>query len=87
MPVRTIAQLFELIMIRDGVYGQFSASVDGSVLDIDEKVNDLFYLCCLDIIIMVLVFIVLVCFDCTVVHRCFFLLSLLVFCYVMPHLC
>ena len=43
MPVSTITQLFEIIMIRDGVFRQFSVIVDGSVLTIEE-VKSLIYL-------------------------------------------
>ena len=36
VPVCTITQLFQLIMIRDRVFTQFSVNVDGNVLNIDE---------------------------------------------------
>ena len=36
VPVSTITQLFELIMIRDGIFSQFSVDVDGNVLTIEE---------------------------------------------------
>jgi len=44
-PIRIIIQLFELIMIRDGFYQQFSVIDDGNVLNID-KVKSIIYFNC-----------------------------------------
>ena len=45
VPVRAITQLFELIMIRDGVFKQLSVNFGGNELNIDE-VKSLIYLIC-----------------------------------------
>ena len=45
VPVSTITQLFELIMIRDGIFSQFSADVHGNVLTI-EDIKSLICLIC-----------------------------------------
>ena len=45
VPVCTITQLFELIMIRDGVHGQFSVNVKGNVLNIDEVKSTICFIC------------------------------------------
>jgi len=44
-PIRIIIQLFELIMIRDGVYKQFSVIDDGNVLNIDEVKSIIYFIC------------------------------------------
>jgi len=40
-----IIQLFELIMIRDGVYKQFSVIDDGNVLNINEVKPIIYFIC------------------------------------------
>ena len=45
VPVSTITQLFELIMIRDGIFSQFSVNVDGNVLTIGEVKSLIFLIC------------------------------------------
>jgi len=44
-PICTITQLFELIMIRDGVYKQFSVIDDGNLLNIDEVKSIIYFIC------------------------------------------
>ena len=38
---RTVTQLFELLMIRDGIFSQFSVDADGNVLTCIEEVKSL----------------------------------------------
>jgi len=45
VPICIIIQLFELIMIRDGVYKQFSVIDDGNVLNIDEVKSIIYFIC------------------------------------------
>jgi len=44
-PIYIIIQLFELIMICDGVYKQFSVIDDGNLLNIDEVKSVMYYIC------------------------------------------
>jgi len=44
-PVCIIIHLFELIMIRDAVYKQFSVIDDGNVLNIDEVKSIIYFIC------------------------------------------
>jgi len=44
-PICIIIQLFELIMICDGVYKQFSVIDDGNVLNIDEVKSIIYFIC------------------------------------------
>jgi len=44
-PMRIIIQLFELIMIRDGDYKQFSVIDDGNVLNINEVKSIIYFIC------------------------------------------
>jgi len=44
-PISTITQLFELIVIRDGVYKQFSVIDDGNLLTIDEVKSIIYFIC------------------------------------------
>ena len=46
VPVSTTTQLFELSMIRDGVFKQFSVNVDGDELITVDEVKSLIYLIC-----------------------------------------
>jgi len=43
-PICIIIPLFELIMIRDGVYKQFSVIDDGNVLKIDEVKSVIYFI-------------------------------------------
>jgi len=44
-PTCIIIQLFELIMIRDKVYKQFTVIDDGNVLNIDEVKSIIYFIC------------------------------------------
>ena len=44
-PISTITQLFELIMICDGVYKQFSVIDDGNLITIDEVKSMIYFIC------------------------------------------